>query len=267
MKKVIIAYLSSGFVDTKSIKKFLIYFKKNKPGYPHELIICFKLLKKSEKIKRKKLIKNYKFFDDKEKINDHEWGTLKRLCELNKNKKIFWMNDHSYPVSKNWLKKIMKHDKKKNFLGTSGSFSSHFSNSFFRHKNDNYLTALLKILFFLFSVPSFPNPHIRTTGFLINSNEFIEFMKSKRIKSKLQSFLIESGNNSLTNFFKRKKYDIFIVNKDGQKFSLQEMRKSYTFAYKKQNKFLISDNHIRNYLKLSKKEKIKRSKHVWGKNI
>lgn len=116
-------------------------------------------------------------------------------------------------------------------------------------------------------MPSFPNPHIRTTGFLINSNEFIEFMKSKRIKSKLQSFLIESGNNSLTNFFKRKKYDIFIVNKDGQKFSLQEMRKSYTFAYKKQNKFLISDNHIRNYLKLSKKEKIKRSKHVWGKNI
>ena len=122
MKKVIIAYLSSGFVDTKSIKKFLLNFKKNKPGYPHELIICFKLLKKSEKIKRKKLIKNYKFFDDKEKINDHEWGTLKRLCELNKNKKIFWMNDHSYPVSKNWLKKIMKNDKKKKFFRNIGFF-------------------------------------------------------------------------------------------------------------------------------------------------
>jgi len=267
MKKVIIAYLSSGFVNIKSLKKFLVNFKKNKPGYPHELIICLKLLKKSEKKKRMKLIKNYKIFFDDEKINDHEWGTLKRLCILNKNRRIFWMNDHSYPVNKNWLKKIMKYDKKNIFLGTSGSYSSHLSNSFYRHKNDSYLKAIIKIVFFFFTVPRFPNPHVRTTGFLINSNDYVEFIKSKWIRNKLQSFLIESGKNSLTNFFKRKNYDIFIVNKDGKKFNLNSMKKSCTFAFKNQTKFLISDNHIRIYSKLSSKKKAQRSKHVWGKNI
>ena len=267
MNKVIIAYLISGFVDTKPLKRFLHNFKKNKPGYPHELFICFKLLKKSERKEREKLLKNYKIFYDKEQINDHEWGTLKRLCMSKKNRKIFWMNDHSYPVKKNWLKKIMNYDNKNIFIGTSGSFSSHFSNSFYRHKNDSYLKAILKIIFFLFSVPIFPNPHIRTTGFLINSNDFIEFMKLKWVRTKLQSFLIESGNYSLTNFFKRKNYDIFVVNKDGKKFNLSSMKKSCTFAYRNQNKFLISDNQIRAYLKLSAKQKIKRTEQVWGKNI
>ena len=44
MKKILIAYLSSCFVDIKSIVKFVKYFKKNKPGYPYELVVCFKKL-------------------------------------------------------------------------------------------------------------------------------------------------------------------------------------------------------------------------------
>ena len=60
------------------------------------------------------------------------------------------MNDHSYPVKKNWLKKIMNYDNKNIFIGTSGSFF-HYSNSFYRHKNDSYLKAIIKIIFFLFS--------------------------------------------------------------------------------------------------------------------
>ena len=267
MKKIIVAYLSSGFVEIKSLKKFLQNYKKFSPGYHHEIIICFKKLDDFEKKKRIKLIEklNINFFDDVENVNDHEWGTLKRLCQLNKNRLIFWMNDHSYPQSKNWLRKIMKHYQSKTFLGTSGSFSSHYSNSFFRNKNDNYFKAIFKIIFFYLNVPKFPNAHVRATGFLIHANDFITFMKNKIVRTKLQSFLIESGYNGLSNFFIRKKYKIFIINKNGKKFNLKNMRDSLTFAYGKQNKYLISDNHIRNYLRLSIKDKLKRAKQTWGK--
>ena len=44
MKKIIVAYLSSGFVEIKSLKKFLQNYKKFSPGYHHEIIICFKKL-------------------------------------------------------------------------------------------------------------------------------------------------------------------------------------------------------------------------------
>jgi len=45
------------------------------------------------------------------------------------------------------------------------------------------------------------------------------------------------------------------------------MRDSHTFAYADQNKFLISDNHIRKYLKFSNKDKLIKSKQVWGKKF
>ena len=102
MKKITIGYLSSGYVKTSCLKNFLYNFKKYQPGHPHELIICFKNLSKLEKKKRLKLIKDPKIeiFNDKDNSNDHEWGTLKRLCKLKKNRAIFWMNDHAYPEKK-----------------------------------------------------------------------------------------------------------------------------------------------------------------------
>ena len=267
MKKIIIGYLSSGYVKINCLKNFLYNFKRFNPGYPYELVICFKKLNRGEKEKRLKLIKDMKveiFFDENEK-NDHEWGTLKRLCKLKKNRLIFWMNDYGSPEKKNWLKIIMKHYKENRFLGTSGSCSSHYSNSFYRHHQDNYFNTLFKIIYFFFTVPKFPNRHIRTNGFLIKSKDFLEFIKDKFVDSKLKSFLIESGYNSLTNFFLKKNYNIFIIDRTGKKFSLNKMRDSQTFAYSNQDKFLISDNHIRKYLTFSNKNKMIKSRQVWGK--
>ena len=114
-------------------------------------------------------------------------------------------------------------------------------------------------------MPKFPNCHVRTNGFLIESNDFLEFIEDKIVYSKIKSFLIESGYRSLTNFFLKKKYDIFIINKLGKKFSLGKMNNSETFAYAKQDKFLISDNQIRKYLTFSIQDKKSKSKQTWGK--
>lgn len=266
MNKILIAYLSSGFVKRKSTIRFVKHFEKYKPGYPYELIVCFKRLNDIEISQRVKILKKLKpkIFVDRVTTNDHEWGTLKRLCKLHKEKTIFWMNDHSYPVSNNWLKKIMKHKLPKTFIGTSGSFSSHFSNSLQRNSQDNYLFAFLKIIFFYFTVPKFPNPHIRTTGILFEAKKFLEFIENKNTNYKLLSFLIESGKKSITKFFKKKNYNLIIVNRDGKSFKLNDIKNSLTFSYKSQNKYLISDNQIRYYSKLSSKEKLKRTLQVWG---
>ena len=46
----------------------------------------------------------------------------------------------------------------------------------------------------------FPNPHIRTTGFLINSRIFYNFIKEKDLFNKEDTLMIESGKKSLTIF-------------------------------------------------------------------
>lgn len=65
-------------------------------------------------------------------------------------------------------------------IGCSSSFSSHYANSFYRKKSDNIIIYLLKIVVYFFLFPNFPNPHIRTTGFLINSIILLNYINKKK---------------------------------------------------------------------------------------
>ena len=263
--KILVMYLSSAYVKSTALNNFLKFYKKNKPGIKHELIICFKNLNIIELKKRiKKLNNKYKYFVDPENKNDHEWGSIKRICENYKNYYIFFLNDHSFPVCKNWLKIIAAKIKFKRVIGCSASNSSHFSNSFYRHENDGYFFATFKLLKYLFFIPKFPNPHIRSTGFLVHAKNYLQFFQDKSIQNKFQSLLLESGKNSFTNFFLKKKYDVIVINNKGKIFYKHEWKLSETFSYKDQSAIIISDNKIRKYAILNKRLKLKNSYKCWG---
>ena len=57
---------------------------------------------------------------------------------------------------------------------------------------DKGLTSIFK---------SFPNPHIRTSSFLINAKIFLDFLDKKKIISKEHTWEIESGRDNLTSYF------------------------------------------------------------------
>ena len=188
-KNFVVAYLSSKYVNINSLDNFILNYSKFDPGCEHKLVICFKNLTSEEIAIRKKKLINIKcdYFIDYEKKNDFEWGTLKRLCQKY-NKDIFWLHDHSYPRVKGWLRNIVEIYNKKTIVGCSSSFSSHYSNAFYRKKDDTYLQIIIKIIKYFFLFPKFPNPHLRTTGFLINASDFLMFIKDKKIDSKIDSF-------------------------------------------------------------------------------
>ena len=112
----------------------------------------------------------------------------------------------------------------------------------------------------------FPNPHIRTTGFLIKGSEYFAFMKKKSIKSKIDAWKVERGKDTLTNFFKKSNFNIYVINSDGNKFSENYWKESQTFNYLDQKKSIISDNHIRKYNSLNKNERYKFQINTWGRD-
>ena len=65
-----------------------------------------------------------------------------------------------------------------------------------------------------------------------------------------------SGKDNLTSYFKSKKYDVFVINSDGNKFNENNWIYSETYCYSKQSKSIISDKHSRKYLEPSEKERI-----------
>lgn len=263
--KILVIYLSSGYVKSKALNIFLKFYKKYRPGIKHELIICFKNLHKLELKKRVKMLNNKcKYFVDPENKNDHEWGSVKRICEKYQNYYILFLNDHSFPICKNWLKIIASKIKFKRVIGCSASNSSHLSNSFYRHKNDNYFLAIFKLLRYFFFIPKFPNPHIRATGFLLHAKNYLQFIRGRSTQSKFKSLLLESGRDSFTNFFLKKKYDVIVINNKGKIFYKDEWKLSETFSYKDQSGSIIMDNKIKKYSTLSHKLKLKESYKCWG---
>jgi hypothetical protein len=262
-KKIIVIYLSTKYSKTRDLKNFLRFYKKYKSGSPHQLIICFKQLSKFELKTRLKRIEKMEYFIDPINKNDQEWGTLKRICEIFKNNYIFFMNDYSYPITSNWLKNFDKFKKNKTIIGCTASKSSHFSNSFFRSSKDNYLIACLKIIYFFFKFPKFPNPHLRVNSFLIKANDYLEFIRNKKFNNKLQSLILESGYEGFTNFFLKRGYKIKVLDRFGTLYNLKNANKSKTFASYNQEGLIISDKQTRNYDKLSNKKRKKKYQQSW----
>jgi len=265
MKKVIIAYLYTKFDVEKSLINFINFFQKNPPGYKHDLLICYKLLTNKEIISLRKITKKIKHleFIDKNISNDYDFGSYSRIAKKYYNSPIFFNLGHAYPVTKMWLKKIINHFDKKTFIGSSVSNESIFT-TFIKKKKKILLFNLKEHFFLKKNFKPFPNPHIRTINFILYGKDFLNFIGSRLYNNKKDAWISESGITGITNFYKKKKFKILVVNSDGRAFSLDKFKFSETYCYKKQSKQLFSDKHSRKYDLLTNSEKLKVSRNVWG---
>ena len=264
-KKILVCYLFTSFDNKQSFINFLKHYKINTAGANHTLLICFKLLDKQKILFFRNLLKDIRYieFIDPILFNDFDFGSYKRVSERYRSHTIFFLNSHSYPLKKNWLKKLLYHYKEKTLIGTSASNESLLTSLKFK-KIHKIISFLIKFIRFKKKFKTFPNPHIRTSSFLIKGADFISFIKNKKITSKEDAWFIESGLGGLTNYFKRKNYNIFVINSDGLKFTENNWKLSETYNYLKQSKSLISDKHTRKYLKLSDQKRIFSSYNSWG---
>jgi hypothetical protein len=143
--------------------------------------------------------------------------------------------------------------------GTTGSWQSHYSNVFQEHKisyelNKPFLYNFRKYKLFLkaffywrFLFTSFPSPHIRTTGFIINRYLFSQ-LKRRKIKSKFDAYLFESGRKGMSRQIIKKGYQILVVDKFGQTYTSENWYESKTFWSFNQENLLISDNQTEKYM-------------------
>jgi hypothetical protein len=262
----IVCYLYTVFDKRKTLIDFIKHYKKYNSGLKHELVICFKLLNLKEIAKIKKYLKkiNYTEFNDPGKINDWDLGSYKRVSKFFYNKDILFLSSHSYPICNNWLKKLFLFKKKNTVIAPTASYESLVDSIKLKNKFHKIIRYLIRKYKFSKNFDKFPNPHFRTSSFLINSKIFYNFIKDKELRNKEDTLKIESGKNGLTKYLKKKKIQIFVVNSDGKKFEENKWKFSETYNFLKHDKSTISDKHSRKYLKLNNNEKTNIRLRVWG---
>jgi len=266
-KKIIVCYLFTKFDNVNDILDFVKNYKTLSSGCDHSLLICLKLVDNIKKdsifeILNKNDIK-YELFIDPSTNNDFDFGSYYRVAEKFKDYLIFYLNSSSKPITDNWLKLIVNKYEDNSLIGTTASFES-LTSSIKVKKFYKIFSYFIKKIFYLINFKTFPNPHIRTTGFLINSKNYIEFFKDKNCKNKYDAWKIESGKKGLTNYFLKKGFPIKLVNSDGISFEIDNWPKSNTYCYSDKSRLIISDKHTRKYDLLNLDEKKFFKKSVWG---
>ena len=269
-KNPLVVYLLYYPIAQKTLKDFIKYYKRFNSGKKHQLLICFKGFNynlKSINFWKKKIPLRYTFYLDKELNNDFDIGSFFRVATDFPGRLILFLNSYAYPNCKDWLKIFINNYEVKSVVGGHGSFGSISSQCLsFKYKNLTFWQSIKYGIIHLINSSIFPNPHIRTSNFLINSNDFISLkINQYKFTNKIHTNYFESGRNGMFNQLLKRNFKLFLVNTDNKKFLKNSWDKSQTAFLGNQEKLVISDHRTREFNLLSNNKKKELTKINWGR--
>jgi hypothetical protein len=250
LKKIVVLYLARGASPTEreAIGEFFSSYHCYSAGIDHELVV---------------IIKGFQSISDLTKARSH-WSGIPHT-ELDCNDDFFdlgaftaaaksvecdaimALNTFSRIESSNWLIKLADtyfSTEEIGIVGCSASLGRHRLNGNFKLKG--------------------PNPHIRTNGFFIGRNLFLQMVDSLNFTTKESTLEFESGDGSITNRLIEMGYRTLLVGKDGVAYKKEEWVHSGTFALGEQENLLISDNQTSKYKHRNAFQRVRFTYAAWG---
>jgi glycosyl transferase family 2 len=112
------------------------------------------------------------------------------------------------------------------------------------------------------NIGSFPNPHLRTNGFMVARKLLLEFRGMGNTKNDCMQF--ESGPSGLSNRVYEKGLALVLVGADGIGYPPEEWPKSKTFRLEQQQNLMASDNQVAGYARMSEPERQILAYMTWG---
>jgi len=113
--------------------------------------------------------------------------------------------------------------------------------------------------------PSFPNPHIRSNGFLISRKLLLSFDYNLE-NTKIACSHFESGPQSISKKIQQKNLKLILTGADGAAYGVENWAKSSTFRSGNQENLLVYDNHSREFFNFDKTTKEQYQRMTWGEN-
>jgi hypothetical protein len=111
--------------------------------------------------------------------------------------------------------------------------------------------------------PPFPNPHVRTTGFMCE-REIVAGARGARARTKLGAYAFESGSHGLTAQVTALGLAARVVSASGESFDADRWFAANTFWRREQEGLLLADKQTRNYMTASAAARSIYSFMAWG---
>lgn len=111
--------------------------------------------------------------------------------------------------------------------------------------------------------PAFPNPHLRSNGFMMQRERFLEF-NLPPTPGKFDTSLFESGPDSMTARLRARNLGVVVVGADGAAYGVAKWWRSNTFRNGDQRNLLVADNHTRAFSAMSPGGRATHAWITWG---
>ena len=188
------------------------------------------------------------------------YGEAARLLE---HERLCFLNSYATILADDWLAHLADALAQPGvgLVGASGSWESQaeWRRGRLRHRPQQLL-ALPRARS---DYPRFPNPHIRTSAFMLERARGLEFGLTQ-LPDKRSTYLLESGPRSITRSVQAQGLRAVVVGRDGHIYDVEAWPESHTFRSGQQENLLIADNQTGDYQHASPAVRRRLSRGTWG---
>lgn len=169
---------------------------------------------------------------------------------------LFFCNSNSELLAGGWLATMLEHALRPGIglVGATASYESFYTAAALWEK------PLRRLRF-----DPFPNPHVRTNGFLIERELMLDLHWPK-VRRKHAAWALESGRRSVTAQIAERGLEPVVVGRDGEAYERDRWPDSGTFRSGDQSNLLIADNRTRQYDDASPEDRRMLARLAWGRS-
>ncbi|WP_144400100.1 hypothetical protein [Geobacter pickeringii] len=269
-KELTVVHLVRACNGIEPLQRFLDSYRNHPAGIEHNLVFVLKGFDRGQPDKGiKDLLSEY--CHQKLEVGDEGFdiGAYFQAAQAIKTPYCCFLNSFSGIRGDNWLRHLFMHVTAQGvgMAGASGSYESHYSD--FRallSLRAVISRRIVKVLREFWNYKTwfspFPNPHLRTNGFVISRDIFLK--TECRIISKMDAHRYESGKYGLSSQIRAQGLKLVLVGLDGRSFTEDKWPLSDTFRLGNQDNLLISDNQTNQFQNASDDERQVLSRYSWG---
>lgn len=166
------------------------------------------------------------------------YGAAARELE---HERVCFVNSYSVVLVDGWLRYLARAHERPGvgLVGATGSWESR--SELVPGGLEHWAYQLAKLPSNRRFFPRFPNPHIRSTAFLIERRTVLA-LGLERARKKNDAYRLESGKRSMTRQLQARNLQSLVVGRDGRGYTPEEWPHSATFRAGGQANLLVADN-------------------------
>lgn len=272
---VAVVHLASGSLGVPPLEAFLHSYHAHDPGLDHRLIVVFNRFgQQREAGEAHRAVLRDTTYEElwlDEPLQDLAAYVVaaghveeERLCFLNANSEV---------LADGWLAALDRHARRPGvgLAGATGTYESHVSGALgagelgYGVLRDARTVAKRGggAVLTLRSFPRFPNPHLRTNGFVVEAAT-MRGLRRGTLSSKRGAHVLESGRRSLTRRVLATGRQVVVVGRDGEAYAPERWPDSRTFRSGDQENLLVADRRTRDYAAAGSEERLALTALAWG---